>query len=196
MPKHKKRKPQNRSKILVWLGGAVLAGLAGIVLLRLFIPTAYYELKDAAREISFKMRGVGIGQAAPGFQSETQNGEEVELSRLRGQTVILAFSTTWCPDCRAQIPLLTQFHGSAPDLVVLDVDTGESLSTVQSYVKGLQLVYPVLMDSNGEIARAYQVTAYPTLFVIDPTGNIRARIIGEAAPDEMDEILAKIRHSD
>jgi cytochrome c biogenesis protein CcmG, thiol:disulfide interchange protein DsbE len=196
MPKRKKKKTQKGSMIILWLGGALAAGLVGIVLLRIFIPSAYYELKDTAREISFKFKGVGIGQAAPNFQSQTLDGQAVTLSQFRGQTLILAFSTTWCPDCRNQIPLLTQFYRSDPQVVLLDIDTGEPLSTVQRYVNDLQLIYPILVDSNGVVAKAYQVTAYPTLFVIDPQGIIRAHFIGEVTEADLNQVLAHIAQGD
>ena len=47
---------------------------------------------------------------APDFALPARDGEEVRLSELRGQVVMINFWATWCGPCRQEMPLLEQLQ--------------------------------------------------------------------------------------
>jgi peroxiredoxin len=63
-------------------------------------------------------------------------------------------------------------------LVVLAVNVGESPSEVKDFVVWMGVSLPVLLDSRNEVARLYQVGAFPTNFLIDRQGIIQEVRIG------------------
>ena len=51
-----------------------------------------------------------VGDAAPNFKLADSSGKVVELSKLKGQPVVLTFWATWCPPCVEELPLLDGFY--------------------------------------------------------------------------------------
>jgi len=191
MTKKQKKKTSRISKILLLLFGcALIVSLLGMVIARSFFPSIYYDVKDVVvRLVPFGFQTVSVGQSAPDFTTKNLEGETVTLSQFRGQTVLLTLTKTWCPDCTKQIPFLNQTYETHGELVVLDVDIKEPEALIRDYAKQMQISYPVLFDLNGEIKGLYQVSGYPTTFVIDPQGIIRFKLMGEIAEDSLTRAL-------
>ncbi|CAB1129153.1 Thiol-disulfide isomerase or thioredoxin [Candidatus Hydrogenisulfobacillus filiaventi] len=119
------------------------------------------------------------GQPAPPFTLPATNGQPVSLASLRGQPVWLNFWATWCPPCRAEIPDLEQvarrYQGR---FRLIGINLEENPATVRSFMAAHGMNYPVLLDSTGEVAANYGVTAIPTSVFISPQGRILAVRVG------------------
>jgi len=191
MKKRSSKREKKQSPWKFWTVATFGFLLIGVFLIRFSFPSVYETGKDAARELVYILRKVGIGREAPDFLLETVYGEPFQLSELRGKIVVLVFSTTWCPDCRAQLPLLEWLIAEYPHIVLLDIDTGESIETVAGFLQIFPTSYPVLVDENGAVAERFLVSSYPTLFLIDSNGIIRAHLLGETTQAELSKILDK-----
>lgn len=53
--------------------------------------------------------GLETGNKAPDFQLQTFTGEELSLSDLYGKKVVLNFWASWCPPCKAEMPICKTF---------------------------------------------------------------------------------------
>lgn len=137
---------------------------------------------------------VAVGDAAPDFELEGMGGQMVRLSQFRGRPVVINFWATWCPPCRAEMPLLQQTHDRyfAGGLVILAVNNAESRSTVQQFVESEQLTLPVLFDPQSTVSDLYQVRAYPTSVFIAADGTLKARQLGELSQDILSTHLRSI----
>jgi peroxiredoxin len=123
-----------------------------------------------------------MGYPAPDFTLTDLDGNRVTLSSLRGQVVLLNFWATWCGPCRVEMPEMRRLHElGMEELVILGVnltDTEGSLAGVRQYVSALGLQFPILLDSDGGVARTYRAISIPTSFVIGQDGIIRVKHIG------------------
>jgi len=138
-----------------------------------------------------------VGRPAPPFEAPIVagdgEGDRVSLEPLRGRAVMLDFWASWCPPCRASIPIVSRLaERHAPGgLVTLGVNVERERSPV--FVRrahaALHAGFPSLHDENG-MQFDYAVQSLPTLVLIDRRGVVRLVEVG--IPDE-DSLDAQIR---
>ncbi|MGR3173188.1 MAG: TlpA family protein disulfide reductase [Candidatus Scalindua sp.] len=119
--------------------------------------------------------GVDVGQKASPFKLLTVDGKEIELgSFAKDRVTLLVFGATWCPACRHEIPILKEYYSELKDdgLNVLGIDIKESVKKVKSLIEKMQINYPVVLDSNADIARLYKVVGIPLNIILDKNGII------------------------
>jgi peroxiredoxin len=108
------------------------------------------------------------------------NGRQVRLSDFKGKVVLLDFWTTWCPDCRAEMPALEKLHQRFKDrdFVLLAVDLRESPNSVRKFFSHHKLSFAALLDSNGQVGQSFDIRAIPTAFILDQNGVMIGKVIG------------------
>lgn len=129
--------------------------------------------------------GPAVGQPAPDFTLTTVDGKTVHLADYRGTTLVVNVWGSWCPPCRLETPDLVAEAkaGAAHSVAFLGVDTTESASAVRAFAATKGVPYPQVATTNDSaFARAYDIRAYPTTFVIDPNGVLRARHADNVLP--------------
>jgi peroxiredoxin len=127
-----------------------------------------------------KTPNLAVGQPAPDFELPDLAGEQVSLSRFRGQYVLLGFWASWCPSCREEMPSLEQFYREfgGPDLVLLNVNIGESREKVAAFAGKRDLTFPLLLDTREKVRKLYGANLIPMFYLIDREGRIAARYLG------------------
>jgi peroxiredoxin len=63
-------------------------------------------------------------------------------------------------------------------LVVLAVSMKEPADTVAAWTRKVGLAFPVYLDEDATVARAWRVTSTPTVFLIDRRGRLVGKAIG------------------
>jgi peroxiredoxin len=102
------------------------------------------------------------------------------LTAYRGQVVLVNFWATWCEPCREEMPALQalQHKLGKERLVVLAVNYGESPEKVHQFAHSMSLDFPLLLDRDTEVAKAWQVRVLPTSFVLRQDRKIRYKAVG------------------
>ncbi|WP_163859934.1 peroxiredoxin family protein [Paenibacillus elgii] len=142
--------------------------------------------------------GLKIGQQAPDFELPLLDGRTVKLSDYRGRTVVLNFWATWCPPCQAEMPHMQQVHAEQESngVTILGVNatsTEVSEPVVRAWVKEWGLTFPIVLDRQGEVGKAYRVNAYPATFVIDAQGTIREKHPGPMNKEMLEQAIGKAK---
>jgi peroxiredoxin len=108
------------------------------------------------------------GMRPPPFNSNTPTGQTVALADLRGRVVLLTFWTTWCAECRPEMPLFEHLHRdfATQGLAVLGVNVREGTGAIAQFAQELGLTFPLVVDLQGRITTAYGVLGLPTTFLI------------------------------
>jgi len=138
--------------------------------------------------------GARAGQSAPAFSVRLLDGKTVGLDAFRGKTLVLNVWGTWCPPCRLEMPDLSAAapaYAKDGSTAFLGVDTTEAAPIVRAYGAAKNVTYPLaIADDSSSFAKDYDIVAFPTTFVIDPRGVIRARYTDVLARRQIAEIVA------
>jgi len=76
-------------------------------------------------------------------------------------------------------------------VAVLGVDSTEEAPIVRGYVAAHDVSYPQAIDTTKSFSTAYDIQYFPTTFVIDPGGIVRARIVDAVTPKELNALVAQ-----
>lgn len=133
------------------------------------------------------------GFLAPDFMLSTLDGETYTLSELKGSAVLVNMWATWCPPCRAEMPAIESMYREYKDrgFVVLAVNNTfqDNIADIPAFAFEHALTFPILLDTNGDAARAYQVRSLPSSYFINRQGVITEVVIG----GPMSEALLRAR---
>ncbi|MGD8642205.1 MAG: TlpA disulfide reductase family protein, partial [Gammaproteobacteria bacterium] len=133
--------------------------------------------------------------APPPLQLPTLNGETIQLRDLKNQVVLVNFWATWCPPCVHEMPSMQRLSEKLLNepFVILGVNIAEPKPAVEAFLQNkINVDFPILLDSNGNAMRQWNVMAFPTSFIIDKRGNIRYALFGSIDWDTP-EIMNKIQ---
>ncbi len=139
---------------------------------------------------------------APDFTLEDQYGNVHTMADYKGKIIFLNFWATWCPPCRAEMPeiqeIYEEYGENQSDVVVLGVaspDTGRegNVESIAAFLEENNYTYPVVMDTGGSLAYYYGISAYPTTFMIDSSGNVYGYVTGQITKDIMQSIIEQTR---
>lgn len=127
------------------------------------------------------------------------NSEPLKLSELRGRVVLIDFWTFGCYNCRNTLPYIKGWHDRYRDkgLTVIGVHSPEfdyekKVENLRREVASLEIHYPVVSDNDYKTWDAYNVAAWPTLFVIDKQGRMRWMHVGEGAYEEAERLIQNL----
>lgn len=175
-------------RVVAW---AVPAGLA-LLLIGLFghaLPAALQRAKDgelSAREAACDAlqpaaRNDVLGTfpvSAPDFKLKNFKGDELALSSLRGNVVLVNFWATWCSTCVVEMPsmerLVERMKGKPFRLLAVSVDD-DWPAVRKFFAKGTPL--EVLLDTPRDVPKKWGTEKFPESFLVDKDGNIRYYIV-------------------
>jgi peroxiredoxin len=127
-------------------------------------------------------------QKTPDVVLKSPSGESIPLASYLGKkTVLLVFWASWCNDCRDEIPLLKKLN--AERFKVIAVNEGESAWKTKRFIAMNNIDYQVFLDSDGSVAKAFQIPGVPACAILNTAGMIVYR--GTGLPDNIDSYAGK-----
>jgi len=141
-------------------------------------PVAAYKASVAASDKEVEKHAQGV--SAPNFNLPLLGGGIVGLADFKGKKpVILAFWTTWCPNCRRNMPIMSAYYTEYKDKVgLVGINMQEDTKTVADFVAAGKTSFPIALDS-GSTAQAYGVQYTNTHVLVDKDGVIIKTVVGD-----------------
>jgi len=104
----------------------------------------------------------------------------LNLEDYRGKVVIVDFWASWCVPCRRSFPWLDEMQKkyAADGLVVVGVNMDADQVDANNFLQAHPVDFRIVQDSEGILARRYDVIAMPSSYVIDRSGEIVVRHLG------------------
>lgn len=134
---------------------------------------------------------------ATGFSLRDQKGQTFTYQFPRPRVTVLAFADregsaqmeNWIRPLYSEFTEQIDIHGIADLSAVPRFARGIAQGIISGLVK-----YPVMLDWEGKVSRAYQVEAgKTTLVVITPEGYIYRRLSGTASPEKLQSLIQSVR---
>lgn len=151
------------------------------------------EVKELSNWNAAKIKKQLAGRAAPELAVTDIHGKSFTLADLKGKVVLLDFWTTWCPPCRedaSNLDKLYQKYGEH-DLAIVGISVSEERRIVESFLEKHPHSFAIVLTTENDMPRPYQVRAFPTYIVINRDGNVESAVEGDQGFSELRKLLKK-----
>jgi thiol-disulfide isomerase/thioredoxin len=127
------------------------------------------------------------------------NSQPLTAADLRGKVILIDFWTYSCINWRRTLPYVRAWADKykAHGLVVIGVHTPEfefekNVDNVRRAAKDMKIDYPIAIDSDRAIWRAFNNDFWPALYFVDSQGRIRHHYLGEGAYEHLERIIQQL----
>ena len=135
---------------------------------------------------------------SPDVTGTSLTGQKISLSGYHGNVLVMNFWGSWCSPCRSEAPSLAALarrYGPA-GVRFLGVDIRDNPPAAAAFDRKFRIGYPSLNDPGGTVALAFQSTVppagIPTTLVIDRTGHVAARIVGQVSYTTLGKLIRTV----
>ena len=144
---------------------------------------------------------LGVEGGFPSLAGATAwlNSPPLTPAGLKGKVVLIDFWTYSCINCLRAIPYVRAWAEKYKDhgLVVIGVHTPEfaferQIDNVRAAVSKLKIDYPVAIDNDYKIWRAFDNEYWPAHYFIDAQGRIRYHHFGEGEYDQSERVIQEL----
>jgi thiol-disulfide isomerase/thioredoxin len=129
------------------------------------------------------------------------NSPPLSFRQLRGRVVLVDFWDYTCVNCIRTLPYVQAWHERYQEkgLTVIGVHTPEFTfaqyeSNVERGIREFGLTYPIVVDSNREIWKAFANRYWPTKYLLDQDGYLRYGHFGEGGYGECEQAIQELIH--
>jgi thiol-disulfide isomerase/thioredoxin len=127
------------------------------------------------------------------------NSQSLTPMALRGKVVLIEFWTYTCINWRRQLPYVRAWAEKYKDygLVVIGTHTPEfgfekNIDNVRQAVKDTHVDFPVVIDNDYAVWRAFNNEYWPALYFIDAQGRIRHHVFGEGEYEQSEAVIQQL----
>lgn len=117
---------------------------------------------------------------------DTTDGSQIYLEQYRGKVVVLDMFATWCSPCKIQMTELKELQAEflPSELVILsvDADPSESMDLIREFKAEEGADWP-FAAANADFNSKFPASSIPTMYVIDPNGNVAETYVGVTDSD-------------
>ena len=135
------------------------------------------------------------------LSGKTLDGASWSVAGQAGKVVVLNVWASWCPPCEKEAPELKdaaeKVAAADKPVVFMGINTRDNPASGKATAKRQGIPYPSLDDQDGRMILALQGKAPtpPVTLVLDPSGRIAARVVGEVTSSTLtglvDDVLAE-----
>ncbi len=117
------------------------------------------------------------------FSLDSLHGSRLSLNAFKGKVVLLHFFATWCEPCVAEMASLQQLANQtrARPLTIVAINVAEVDLRVRAFFDRHPVDFPVLLDRDRTVARAWSISGLPSTVVLD--AGLKPRLVVEGDLD-------------
>lgn len=162
---------------------ATLRQPAGIILL--FSALCLAPLPAPGGDLSELPAGPSPGLSLPDLGQQQRS-----LDEFTGRVVLVTFWASWCSPCIEEMPGIQRLATTMSDqpFTVIGVNVGEGERRAKAAAARLGIGFPVLLDRDSTVFKAWGADVLPTAYLLDRSGQVRYIARGQVEWDRNDII--------
>lgn len=173
---------------------ALIAGVVGLALVVAVLALARSRAPDSAETVTAAgqgQSGAAVGSPLPALEASDLDGQAVNLPS--GEPTAVFFFAAWCGTCVPEAATLARLErelGDQVTVVAVDVDPSDDARAIADFLAAAgHPDYPVIHDTTGALAKAFNVKALDVTVIADATGTVVYR---DAAPTSEQQLRAAL----
>ncbi len=184
-----KRNNQNLILLLIGAGLMLIAVAAFLALPKAQATVQASELAAVPAPVNFP---------SPNIKLTDLQGRPVAFSDYKGQVILYNAWATWCPPCKAEMPILEAYYQAHQQegFVVIAIEDGQPLAEVAAFVKDYGLTFPVWPDPEWIATSTFGIENLPTSYVIDRNSTVRLMWAGGITRDLLEQYVTPLLKKD
>lgn len=122
------------------------------------------------------------------------NTSNINFKEFEGKVIFVNFWATWCPPCRAELPMIQNLYDEYKDKIEFVFVTDESLGTVEKFFNKNNYNLPTYNSKSMPPQKFTETNSIPATYLLDKKGNIIIDKTGSADWDstKVKELLDKL----
>ncbi len=101
------------------------------------------------------------------FNPNLSGYKYIDLNKIHKKVIILNFWATWCPPCRAELPMLNRFYKqNKKNVLIVGVNVNVNGASVPEFIQKRDLVYPIVHANILELQNYGGINEVPQSFFI------------------------------
>ena len=130
---------------------------------------------------------------APNWTLISLDNKNVSLKDYKGQIILIDFFYKACYPCMKAFPILQSLNEKykSKGLTIIGIDPYDKRNEdIRTFIAKGGITYKILLDDK-DVTKSYNVTSYPTIYLIDKTGKIIYANSGfnESLKDKLEELI-------
>ncbi len=174
--------------------GMVIAGV-GLILLGTSFLLSNRRAADATQPTDFSAIPANTEYKAPDLLLYDLHETRHKLSDYQGAVVLVNLWATWCPPCKAEMPILQAFYAKhqGEGFTVIAIDDGESAADVDVFVQTYGLTFSVWLDPTYQATdQAFKTRNLPSSYVINRSGIVKLAWFGAISQVNLEKYVTPI----
>jgi thiol-disulfide isomerase/thioredoxin len=165
-----------------------------VVLLMLYPPSREWFMRQIAFSPSVNKVEEAEKLTSYNWELKGLNTEDISFIKLKNKIVFVNFWATWCPPCRAELPMIQELYNDYKDKVAFVFVTDESWQTVQTFFNKNSYNLPTYNSVSLPPQTFLETNSIPASYLIDADGNILISKTGAANwnSDKVKKLLDKL----
>lgn len=155
--------------------GLIIAGVAAWFLLTNPVQD------DPTQATDFSAIPAKVEYQAPAITLSDIKGNRHSLSDFQGSVVLVNLWATWCPPCKAEMPLFQDYYlkHRGEGFIVIAIEDGDPASDVITFMNKYDLTYPIWLDPTYQATdQVFKTKNLPSSYAIDRAGNVKLAWVG------------------
>ncbi len=123
------------------------------------------------------------------------DGQEISTAQYKGKTLLVFFWASWAGPIKTDLPELTKLSQKYKDkgFEILGINLDNERASLDTFLKTNPFPWPQIFEENGmdsRLSTEFGIISLPTMFLVDPQGNVVNRSIRSAS--ELERQLEKV----